>query len=157
MLKISRKASTLISLILTVILFAVIAAGVFAMPWLADLFLRARAGIAGGGEISSGERILLLAAAYIALVAAGAADCALFCLLRRIRAGEVFSDAVVVLLRTISWCCFIFAAFFAVLVVWFRLAVLVSFCAVFVGLCVRVVKNAFEEAVALKNENDFTI
>lgn len=156
MLKISRKASTVLSMVLSVLLFALIAAGAVGMPWLTDLFL-GMPGNPNRADISAGERAFILVAAYGALAAAAAADLAVFFILRSVYAGQVFTGRVVSLLRLVSWCCFAFAGFFVLLTYHFVLAAAVAFCAVFVGIITRVVKNAFEEAVALKNENDFTI
>jgi hypothetical protein len=46
---------------------------------------------------------------------------------------------------------------FALLGWYFRLALAVGFVAVFVGLCLRVVKNVIEEATLIKSENDLTV
>ena len=156
MLRISRKASTTLSLVLTAGLMAVIIAGAIMMPWLADLLIEMPYN-PNRADITVAERVLIFVAAYGALAAAASADVALFFLLRSVHSGQVFTSRVVALLRAISWCCFVFAAMFACLTWYFALAAVVAFCAVFVGVCLRVVKNCFEEAVALKNENDFTI
>ena len=46
---------------------------------------------------------------------------------------------------------------FVLLGLYFPLSFAVAFVAVFVGLCLRVVKNVLEEAVVLKSENDLTV
>ena len=156
MLKISRRASAVISLVLTVMLLVIIVAGAVAMPWLADLMIGMPYN-PNRADITPGERAFIITVAYLALASAAAADIAVFFLLRSVLAGQVFTDRVVALLRLISWCCFAFALMFVLIVYYFALAAVVAFCAVFVGICLRVVKNAFAEAVAIKNENDFTI
>ena len=74
-----------------------------------------------------------------------------------IRRGEVFCPSNVARIRAVSWGCIAASVLFAALTPSFYLSGAVAFIAFFVGLCLRVVKNAFEEAVALKEENDFTI
>ena len=78
-------------------------------------------------------------------------------LLVAIKKGEVFTVKNVRFLRGISWCCFAAAGILLVSglvsIVFVALAIL----AAFFGLILRVVKNLFAAAVALKDENDYTI
>ena len=73
------------------------------------------------------------------------------------RQGDVFTQKSVSAIRAISWCCIAAGILFAALIPWFLLAAAVAFVAAFVGLCLRVVKNAFEEATEIKSENDLTV
>ena len=89
-------------------------------------------------------------------LAAGTIVC-LFGLLRSICKKQVFISANVRRLRLISWFVLIAALlFFASGFLYFPFFIL-AVCAAFVSLIVRVVKNCFETAVLLKNENDLTI
>ena len=63
----------------------------------------------------------------------------------------------VFLLRVISWFCFIIAVIYGVFCFRYVLAILIGAAAAFVGIILRVVKNVFEQAIAIKTENDFTI
>lgn len=79
-------------------------------------------------------------------------------LLTAVRHEQVFTASNVRYLRIISWCCFgagliLFAGCFCVSLNLIILAVL----AAFFGIVIRVVKNLFAAAQALKDENDFTI
>ena len=79
-------------------------------------------------------------------------------LLRAVRQEQVFTDTNVKNLRIISWCCF--AAGAILLVGAFIInpnLIILAVLAAFFGIVIRVVKNLFEAAVALKDENDFTI
>lgn len=94
-------------------------------------------------------------------------------LLNNIKKENVFNKETVKLLRVISWCCFGAAAvglitFITVLAVWFGQKTEIIYTAltiyavlvageVFMGLILRVVKNCFEQAIALKEENELTI
>lgn len=78
-------------------------------------------------------------------------------LLANLRRGIVYVAENVRLLRTVSYCCF--AA--CLICLGFGAAVptvlMVFFAAGFMGLIVRIVKNAFEQAVAMQDELDFTV
>ena len=88
--------------------------------------------------------------AYTALVS-------LYRLLPRIRRGQVFVASNVRCLRIISWCCFGAAAVFLGSSFYSTSWVVLTVAAAFGGLILRVVKNVFAAAVALKDEHDLTI
>ena len=71
--------------------------------------------------------------------------------------NEVFVENNVRQLRAISWCCFAVAFILLVSGFYYILFVIGAVAAGFFGLILRVVKNVIEQAVILKNENDFTI
>ncbi len=78
-------------------------------------------------------------------------------LVSNIRRGNVFVNENIRLLRIISYCCFIIAV---ITLIFARLRIIVfviTFAAAFIGLILRVIKNCFEEAVKLREENDFTV
>jgi len=78
-------------------------------------------------------------------------------LLLAIRRDEVFTGQNVRYLRIISWCCVVAALVLLaggfVSIYFLALAIV----AAFFGVVLRVVKNLFAAAVALKDENDYTI
>lgn len=88
--------------------------------------------------------------AYTALVS-------LYRLLNNISRGEVFVQVNVRCLRIISWCCFGAAAVFLASSLYSTSWVVLTVAALFGGLVLRVVKNVFAAAVALKDEHDLTI
>ena len=81
----------------------------------------------------------------------------LYRLLDNISKERVFVEENVRCLRIISWCCFVASVVFLASsfysVSWMVLCV----AAAFGGLILRVVKNVFAAAVALKDEHDLTI
>ncbi|MGN0975782.1 MAG: DUF2975 domain-containing protein [Gemmiger sp.] len=82
----------------------------------------------------------------------------LYGFLRRVQAGEVFSAKNVSALRGISWCCLAAAALTLLAGSTLYLPYLfVCGAAGFMALIVRVVKNAFEQAVKMKDELDYTV
>lgn len=99
----------------------------------------------------------LLITLYCAVPAAVIALVCLDLLLNNIRKNQPFVTKNVTLLRIISYCAFAEAAIF----IWFSTLkpfgyVVVIACA-FMGLILRVVKNVFEQAIEIREENDFTI
>ncbi|MBR6107038.1 MAG: DUF2975 domain-containing protein [Oscillospiraceae bacterium] len=78
-------------------------------------------------------------------------------LLLHISKKKLFVQENVTCFRLISWCCFGVAALWAVLTFWRRLALFVALIAAFAGLILRVLKNLLEQAVELREENDYTI
>ena len=84
----------------------------------------------------------------------------LFCLdklLANIRRGEVFIEKNIKLLRALSWCSFAVSVILFISGFYYILFVVIAICAAFLGLILRVIKNVFEQALIIKEENDFTI
>lgn len=78
-------------------------------------------------------------------------------LLANIRKGQPFINRNVTLLRIISWCCFAVAVLFVYFSFLKPFGFVVVFAAAFFGVILRVVKNCFQQAVALREENDLTV
>lgn len=88
--------------------------------------------------------------------AAGVLIC-LWKLLGNILDGQVFIPQNTRLLRVISFLLFFATIIFAVAGYFYMPFFLLSVCAAFITLIVRVVKNCFAAAIILKDENDMTI
>lgn len=82
---------------------------------------------------------------------------ALYRLLHNISKGAVFERINITYLRRMSWCCFFGAGIALLSWLYYLPWLIVAVAAAFMGLIVRVVKNMMEQAVLLKQENDFTI
>ena len=98
-----------------------------------------------------------MAILYLCCIPAMIALICLHMLLVNIKREEVFIRKNVKLLRIISWCCFLVAFIMAFAIYYYLLFGLMAVAVAFIGLILRVVKNVIEEAVRLKDENDFTI
>lgn len=94
---------------------------------------------------------------YLAAAAALVIVTALDRLLSNIRHDKVFIPANVKILRLISYCCFAVSVIFIYFSFIRPFAWLVVIAAAFFGLILRVIKNVFEQAIVIKEENDFTI
>lgn len=99
----------------------------------------------------------LLATIYVGTVPGLIALFSLDRLLANIKKKDVFIKKNVKYLRVISWCSFAVSAILFVSGFYYLLFLVVAVAAAFFGLILRVVKNVIEQAVAIKNENDFTI
>ena len=149
MLKISSKLSVRISLTLTAVFLAALAVGAVAMPWIAYSMMHMP-------QDKVGETLVFLLV-YAILAAGGVAGVLMLRLLRLVQKGQVFTVTSISSLRGVSWCCVLAGFLFALLGWYFPLSLAVGFVAVFVGLCLRVMKNVLEEATAIKSENDLTV
>lgn len=157
MLKISTKASINLSIAISALFFALCIAGAFILPVLVPILIEMPANIDSRELITESGRTLVMVVAYLILADMFAANCFLFSLLQRVKKGLVFTDKSVMLIRSVSWCCYIICLLFLVLGFYFQLAYVVSFLAFFLGLCLRVTKNVIDEATQIKNENDLTV
>ena len=146
--KISKNASVTLSLICCVVGFL----GLVGLGVLLPVYLPTRGGLYG--ETLPVWFVVLI---YLCLIPVAVADGFLVKLLLLVKKRQVFTDKAVSCLRTISWCCFIEAGLLLVGVTCFFMMPVLAFVVGFLGLVLRVVKNVIEEAVVLKNENDFTI
>ena len=108
--------------------------------------------------LAQGSAPVLLGMGYVCAVLAFVMLFSLYRFLRRIEAGEIFTPANVAALRRISWCC-VGAAVVCLpagVGIYLPFAFL-AVAAAFMALIVRVLKNAFEQAVRMKDELDYTI
>lgn len=158
MFKISRKFSTTLSISIAVFFFICCIAGLFFLPALTEILINSPSGLFGSREgLSHFERVLIYIAAYGVVACFMLADILLFRLLLRVRKGLVFTEETVSLIRSVSWCCLGLCIPFGFLSIYFQLSLLVCVLAIFLGTCLRVCKNAFEEATQIKQENDLTV
>lgn len=157
MLRIPSKLSIHISIAICVLFFLICVAGVFVLPALVELLIDLPDSIGSRSGITPIGRTFVHTMAYAVLAAVLLADGLMFALLLRVRRGKVFTAASVALIRGVSWCCFLLCAAFCGLGVYFRLAFVVAFAVIFLGTCLRVVKNVIEEATRIKSEHDLTV
>ncbi|MBS7527633.1 DUF2975 domain-containing protein [Fusibacter paucivorans] len=104
-----------------------------------------------------GTEMYFIATIYIGSLPVGILLYSLFRMLNRIQRGVVFTSNNVIDLRRISWSCFTGAIIALIAASYYLPWIFIAIAAAFMGLIVRVVKNVVAEAVALKEEVDFTI
>lgn len=157
MFKVSSKFSNNLSLAIAIVFFIGCVAAAFLMPTVTDMLIDTPDNIGDRGSITEAGRIFVHIVAYVLLSIVALADVLSITLLLRVRKGEVFTDKSVALIRGVSWSCILLCVAFALLGVYFQLALIMAFLALFLGLCLRVVKNVIEEATIIKGENDLTV
>ncbi len=157
MLKIPSRFSIVLSITLSVMFFIACIGGAFVMPRLVELLIDLPDNIGNRDNISQLGRVFVHIMSYLILIVFVLADAFLFALLLRVRKGLVFTEKSVSLVRGVSWCCIILSLILLGLGIYFQLSIIAAFLAVFLGLCLRVVKNVIEEATEIKSENDLTV
>ena len=78
-------------------------------------------------------------------------------LINNIRKGNVFIEDNVKYLRILSYACLVISVITLIFAAFRFLACIITFSSLFFALILRVIKNCFEEAVRLREENDYTI
>jgi hypothetical protein len=146
----NANKSAQVSSICTKIVIVLIACAVLAAPQLVNSYIVY-------AMKDPGVRITMLVMIYTSSVPALIAMICLDRLLVNIKKKDVFVDKNVRYLRVISWCCFAVSAILFAAGFRYLLFLIIAVAAAFFGLILRVVKNVIEQAVVIKNENDFTI
>ncbi len=149
----SRINSALISAVLTRFLFVFIILMLAVIPYFMKVYDNYQ--IVKYGTDSILLPLILLA--YSACITALFALAILDRLLRNIRKGEIFAVQNIKMIRFVSYLCFLEALAFTVFGFIRPLSLMVAAAAAFLGLIVRVVKNIFEMAAEIKEENEYTI
>ena len=146
----NSKRSILLSLICLYVFGAVFAAvEIFALPLVGWLLIQF--------SLPAALQGLLTGFIYACLLPVGYALYLLWRILRRVQKGDPFGLPNIRSLRWLSWCCFAVAAIsFGFGFGYFALWVLTPLAA-FVGLILRVVKNACQQAWELQQDNEMTI
>ncbi|HZW48883.1 MAG TPA: DUF2975 domain-containing protein [Bacillota bacterium] len=100
---------------------------------------------------------LLMAVIYCCSILAWILLVSLWKLLKNMKAGIIFQVDNVRYLRLTSWCCFGVCVICFTCAFYYLPLILIAIAAGFIGLIVRIVKNVFEQARAMKEELDFTV
>ncbi len=100
---------------------------------------------------------LLMVSIYAGSVFAWICLAQLWRLLGNIRRGELFTAGNVRCMRVVSWCCAAAAGICLVSAAYYLPFLFVAVAAGFMALIVRIVKNAFQQAIAMKDELDLTV
>ena len=149
----SKDKSAFLSSVLIKIVYGLIAACCVFAPFLAKYY---DDNIIAAQNMPS-VFLPLLITLYAAVPPAVLALFRLDRMLGNIRKGQPFISDNVKSLRIISYCCFAESLVFVYFSFLKPFALVIILAAAFIGLILRVVKNVFEQAVALREENDFTI
>lgn len=146
----TKDTSIRLSVLFTRLFMVLLFLGLFFVPRLVAWFIET----AGGRPVFVGR---ISAAFYCCAGPAAALLWSLDRLLAALSRGEVFTAGNIALLRRCSWCCMAVAAVCLAFTLTLFYFILVAAAAAFMGLILRVIKNVFQQAMALKEENDYTI
>lgn len=158
--KISKRLSTAISIFMSIVFMLVFGVSILTLPLLtehlsilndsAEFFAeKTLFGISG--------QVFFYIVCYSAAIIAEICCVAIFVLLLRVRKGLVFTKESVALIRYISWGAILIGLVFIFAQYFYPPSFIFSLTGIFVGLCMRVVKNTIEEATVIKAENDLTV
>lgn len=146
----NKDHSIRLSVFFTRLFLGLLALGLFVVPGIAAFFV----------AVTQKPPVVVTAICAAFYLCAGPAALLLWYLdrlLGSLSRGEVFTRENISRLRRISWCCGAVAVICLGAAWFFFPFLLVSAAAAFMCLILRVIKNVFQEALALKEENDFTI
>ena len=101
--------------------------------------------------------VLLMVSIYAGSVFAWICLIQLWKLLTNVGRGEVFVSSNVRCMRIVSWCCAAATAICVLSAAYYLPFAFVAVAAGFMALIVRIVKNAFQQAISMKNELDLTV
>ena len=146
----NHNKSTALSLICTRIIFAAVCIAALFVPRITDFFIYR-------GTVEPHGRTAVISSIYVCLIIGAIVMYFLDRLLANIKRGEIFIPGNVSLLRRISWACFIICIPCLVITLYCKIFFFIVLAAGFLGLVLRVVKNVIEQAVAIKEENDYTV
>ena len=146
----TKDRSITLSLICVYVFAAVLLAADIFCYWLTGWFSRLRG-------MHWQQAVGMMVTVYVCSVFAWITLYQLRNILTKLRRGEVFVPGNVRAMRIVSWCCAGVAAACLVSMLWYVPFVFVAMAAGFMCLIVRIVKNAFQQAVAMKDELDLTI
>lgn len=144
-----RNVSMLASIIVTTMLLALVVVAVFMLPQIMQVYSIMRGGI----DVTS-----LMVALYISSIPGLICTLSLLKLLFNIRKNEIFVKQNVTILQVLSYCClFVGIEYIAICYSRYIAMIFVGFAAIFIGIILRVIKNVFDKAIEIREENDYTI
>lgn len=144
----SKNKSVFLSLVLTGMTFVLLLAAVVFLQRILDTYS------SFSGRFFDWK---IKAALYISSAPGLICAVALFKMLLNIQKNEIFILQNVKILRILSWCCIFVGLEYALVCYNYILMLLVAFAAVFFGIILRVIKNVFENAIVLREENELTV
>ena len=147
----NKYKSSIVSIIATFVFTAFVVAAAITLPLLIKIYL------GDAYETMTATKIALFVCLYGAAVMSLFISYLLLRILFNVRKNVVFDRINVKYCRYISWCCFAICAFFFALGFFIPFSFVIASASGFIGLVVRVVKNLFNEAVDIKEENDLTV
>lgn len=136
-----------------ILLFALMLLGVdLTAFWIADWFVAFSLPLEG-----LRDGYLLLATIFSGSIFAWILLFSLWQLLRNMQRSIVFDQSNIGHLRRAGWACFAASILCLASTLYYPPLIIIAIAAAFVGLIIRIIKNVFAEAEAMKNELDYTV
>ena len=148
----SRDKSVVLSRIFVVVFAILLATADIGAYWLVSGFMEISYTLGG---LKDGY--FLLATVYSCSIFACILLVNLWKLLTNIQRGMHFETSSVRYLRISSWCCAGVCAICLLSTLYYVPLILVSIASGFMALIIRIIKNIFEQAIAMKTELDYTV
>lgn len=148
----SRDKSVVLSRIFVVVFAILLATADIGAYWLVSGFMEISYTLGG---LKDGY--FLLATVYSCSIFAWILLVNLWKLLTNIQRGMHFETSSVRYLRISSWCCAGVCAICLLSTLYYVPLILVSIASSFMALIIRIIKNIFEQAIAMKTELDYTV
>ena len=153
----NKKSSITLSIVICFIFLTVLTVLVFLGPWLFKMWLTNYRGWIDDSVYLFDMVIVFALTFYPCAVFGYITLHSLIKLLFNIKKEEIFINQNVKYLRRISWCCIVVAIITLASGFFYLPYSFIAVAAGFVGILLRVVKNAFQNAVVLREENELTI
>lgn len=153
----SGKHSLIVSAFFAILCIAALLFIIYWLPDVVNSMIDTADHLGDRSNLSAGGRTLVLVDAYVMVGLAVVAVFFILLLLRAVYSGAVFSKRTTRLLNILTGFCFVEGVLFALLTPVFQIALCVAIAAFLLGLLLRVVTHVIEEAIRLKDENDYTI
>ena len=153
----SNRASSMVSLVLAIALVPALTFLSIKLPHFVNVLLNVHEAIGNDGVLKAWERTGVLIDAYAMLLVAFAAVALLIVLLRSTLSEKVFSVCALRTLNGLSLCCFSEGIFLLYIAFYFPAVLCLTLAALFLGVCLRVVRNVISEAMRYKEENELTV
>ena len=153
-MRLSNEQSIRLSKVCVWLFMILLAALDLGCYWAVDWFIGTRPVLLGFGLR---EGLLMMSTIYLGSAPAWVLLINLHRLLGALAAGQVFVPVNVARLRRVSWCCTAACLLCLISAFYYLPWLLVAVAAGFMALIVRIVKNCFAQAAAMKDELDFTI
>ncbi len=151
------KHSLIVSIVFSLLCIAALVFIIYWLPEVVNSMIDTADHLGDRSEITETGRFWVLLDAYVMVGLALIAVFIILLLLRTVYSGAVFSKRATLLLNVLTGFCFVEGVLFALLTPVFQIALCVAIAAFLLGLLLRVVTHVIEEAIRIKNENDYTI
>lgn len=148
----NKDKSVMFSRVCIIVFAGLLAAADISAYWLVSWFLGVSHTLGG---LKDGY--ILMAIVYLCSIFAWILLMCLWRLLANIQKGMPFEPTSVKYLRMSSWCCAGVCAICLLSTFFYIPIILVSVASGFMALIVRIIKNVFAQAIAMKTELDYTV